>query len=230
MSSPIVDLSGLGIVAFVDIHQRIHLPNHSSNNRFCILKVSKSLLMKRREILKYTAYITGAAVSAPLISSLLTGCANADGGTSDLQFFDEDSFTLLSDLVDTILPKTDSPSATEMNVHKMIDSMVGTVYKKEDRLDYQKGFQALTSELNDKKSFNKLSTGEKISLLNQLESTTESSLEKARKAYVDLKQQTIAYYLSTETIGKEFLNYLPIPGSYEPCVSLESTGGKAWSL
>jgi hypothetical protein len=187
--------------------------------------------MKRREILKYTAYITGAAVSAPIISSLLTGCANdVDVSTAELHFFDEDSFTLLSDLVDTILPKTDSPSATEMNVHKMIDSMVGTVYKKEDKEKYQKGFQAFAKELNKKKPFNRLITEEKISLLNRLESSTESSLEKARKAYVALKQQTIAYYLSTETIGKEFLNYLPIPGSYEPCISLESTGGKAWAL
>jgi hypothetical protein len=187
--------------------------------------------MKRREILKYTAYFTGVAVSAPIISSLLTGCAtDVDMSNAELHFFDRESFTLLSDLVDTILPKTDSPSATEMNVHKMIDSIVGTVYQKEDKEKYQKGFQALTNALNKKDSFKELDAEEKINLLNRLESSTESSLEKARKAYIDLKQQTIAYYLSTETIGKEFLNYLPIPGSYEPCISLESTGGKAWAL
>ncbi len=40
----------------------------------------------------------------------------------------------------------------------------------------------------------------------------------------------IILYLSTEEIGLNFLNYLPIPGPYESCISLEEVNGKAWAL
>jgi hypothetical protein len=190
--------------------------------------------MKRREILKYTAFFTGAAVSAPLFSTILSGCKSDVGGTlaeEHLHFFNADSFELLKSLVDTILPKTDSPSASDVGVHTMIDSMVGTVYGNNDRKEYKSGFEALTKALNKEgeKSFVRLSDDQKIEVLNRIESSNGLD-DIGRTAYLNLKQQTIAYYLATEQIGKEFLNYLPIPGSYEPCITLESVGGKRWAL
>ena len=44
-----------------------------------------------------------------------------------------------------ILPKTDSPSATDVGVDKMIDQMVGTVYTGENQEAYRKGFDSLAS-------------------------------------------------------------------------------------
>ena len=29
---------------------------------------------------------------------------------------------------------------------------------------------------------------------------------------------------------KTLLNYLPVPGSYEPCIELSEVNGKAWAL
>lgn len=50
------------------------------------------------------------------------------------------------------------------------------------------------------------------------------------ESYRHIKQQTIAYFLSTEEISTNHLNYLPVPGKYEACISLESVGGKAWAI
>ncbi len=44
-------------------------------------------------------------------------------------FFDQEGHTILKATIDKILPKTESPSATEVGVYKIIDTMVGTVYK-----------------------------------------------------------------------------------------------------
>jgi len=60
--------------------------------------------------------------------------------------------------------------------------------------------------------------------------STEEKDQMEKSAFLEIKQQTIAYYLSTEEIATKYLNYLPIPGKYEPCISLESVGGKAWAL
>lgn len=190
--------------------------------------------MKRREILKYTAYATGAAVCSPLISSILSGCSTETSYPADFtpQFFTEDEFRVVNSLVDTILPKTSSPSASEQNVDKMIDSMVGTVYNPDDRANYKAGFDALMAYLKAEangRAFNKLSDEKKLTLVEKLESK-EGSSEEVRGAYLEIKQQTVAYYLTTEAVAKNFLNYLPVPGGYEACIPLADVGGKAWAL
>ena len=179
--------------------------------------------MNRRTILKYAAMATGAGIGAPFASAFLTGCAAEEvGQSSDYvpSFFDESSFTLIKSVIDIILPKTDSPSASEVGVHKMIDSMVGTVYPSDHQEAYRKGFEVLTA------FFQK---GDLATQIGQLESGAEDANESLKSAYIQLKQQAISYYLTSEEIGTQFLNYLPVPGEYQGCISLEEAGGKAWA-
>jgi len=191
--------------------------------------------MDRRKILKYVAYATGATVAAPLASSLLVSCQTdaastaANAATSSLSFFNQKEFGVIKELVDIILPKTDSPSATDVGVHNMIDLMVGTAYRPEAKEEYQGKFAAFFKYLQQK-GMGDLDGVGKMALLNDLDKSTDETLKEARSGYLNLKQQTIAYYLTSEEIGTKFLNYLPVPGEYEPCISLEEAGGKAWAL
>lgn len=184
--------------------------------------------MNRREILKYAALMTGAAVSAPLLSSILSGCTTTKESLTDFQphFFSKEDFKLVTDLVDVILPKTDSPSASEVGVDQTIDTILDQVYKEEDQQIYANGFSSLVGYLKSE-DFDGSNEEEKLAILKKL---NQSQDEKARKAFLNLKQQTISYYLTSEEIGEKFLNYLPVPGAYEPCISLESVGGKIWSI
>lgn len=191
--------------------------------------------MHRREVLKYTTILTGTALSAPLVASLISGCQpdmRVERAVGKLSFFNPDEFSLIGALADIILPKTASPSATEMGVHLTIDQMAGTVYKKNDREAYREKFRAMSGFLDGrrKRGFLKMSPAERQDRVKALELSDPTVPAKAREGYLEIKQQVIAYYLSSEQIGKEFLNYLPIPGAYEACISLESVGGKAWAL
>ena len=192
--------------------------------------------MKRREILRYAALATGAVVSLPLANSLLVSCqADATAATvgEKLAFFGKKEAGVVKDLVDLILPKTDSPSASELGVHTMIDQMVGNVYRPEAKTAYQENFAQLMKHLQNAgsgKGFRSLAGADKVKLLQGLDASKEKTLEKARTAYLDLKQQTIAYYLSSEEIATNYLTYLPVPGAYEACISLEQAGGKAWAI
>jgi len=180
--------------------------------------------MQRRAILKYTALATGAAISAPLLSSLLVGCQSEVATatpTEVLVFFSKEDFELVKKIADIILPKTDSPSATDVGVHKMIDHMVGNVYSEQEQMEYQKGFAELTKTLADK---------DLPTIITQLNAGDEATPATARKAFLNLKQQTIAYYLSSKEIGMNHLNYLPVPGEYAACISVAEAGGKAWAM
>jgi len=191
--------------------------------------------MNRRDILKYTAYATGAAVCSPILGTILAGCSTDSSNYPDdyiPQFFNEDEFRVINSMVDTILPKTSSPAASEVGVDKMIDTFVGTVYSETDREGYREHFAKLNVYLTNQaggRAFNKLSEARKLTLLQQLE-LQDSIPEDVKRAYLELKQQTIAYYLTTEEVAKNFLNYLPVPGEYEACIPLADMGGKAWAL
>lgn len=197
--------------------------------------------MNRREVLRYTAWITGSAISASLASAILSGCSEqtpdknttTNAGISPdsnlLHFFTPEQFVLVALLADTILPRTDSPSATDVKVHITLDSMLGQVFDSNYQATFKTQWLALENHLSQQR-FLQLSPAAQIETLQSLELNQDDAATSAKKALVEFKQQVIAYYLTTEKIAKTFLNYLPIPGTYQPCISVDDVNNKAWAL
>lgn len=188
--------------------------------------------MNRRAILRYTALLSGAAVISPIALTLSSCTADTMGLGSDFKasFFDESAFKTVTAMVDVILPKTNSPSATEVGVHQMIDHMVANVFTKEQKATYKSNFSQLLGHLqtaSDNKGLEKLNQKQQQDLVQGLESIDDKQIG---SAYKTIKQQTIAYYLSTEEVGTKFLNYLPVPGEYQGCIELSEVDGKAWAI
>lgn len=183
--------------------------------------------MNRREMLKYTALLTGAAVSAPFATAFLSGCTR-ETGDRELLFFEPNQFELLTQLADTILPRTASPSASDVNVHHTLDSMLGVVFDEEFKTIFGNQWAELEGFLSDE-NFQQMEQPERVALLSELETSHNDEIANAKLAFRELKQQVIAYYLNTEEIGTEFLNYLPIPGEYQACISVEDVNNKAWA-
>lgn len=183
--------------------------------------------MNRRDMLKYTALLTGAAVSAPFASAFLSGCTR-DTTTSDLLFFDSNQFNLLTQIADTILPRTDSPSASDVNVPETVDTMLGLVFDDDFKSIFNNQWNKLESFLSDQ-NFQELEQSAKVDLLSNLETSQDDEIANSKMAFRELKQQVIAYYLNTEEVGTQFLNYLPIPAEYQPCISIEDVNNKAWA-
>lgn len=175
---------------------------------------------------------TGAALSSSVLASLMAGCTTKKVSGYQLQFFSDNEFELVSSLVDTILPKTDSPAASEVGVDQTIDAIIAQVYQPEDREAYAQRFSLLINHLNKEagSTFLELSPANKLTILQKVENSTENVSKEVNRAYLDFKQQTIAFYLSSEEIGEKFLNYLPVPGEYIACISPDEVGGKAWSI
>ena len=191
--------------------------------------------MKRRDVLKYTALATGTILSAPLIAGILTGCRSEVAVVDPYKpiFFNEQEFSIIEQIIDIILPKTDSPSASEVGVQNIMDTMIGSTYNSEDQIKWKNNFLALLAKLNN--------NPEDLEFKNVKKNVTLENFEKLRTevyeteipvkaAIADLRQHTIAYYLSTEEISTNFLNYLPVPGQYESCITVAEMGGKAWAL
>lgn len=189
--------------------------------------------MDRREVIKLVSLSTGVVLSTSLIGSLVSGCVRdikKQAVNYQLVFFDENGFIQVQTIIDLIIPKSDSPSATEVGVDQIIDTIVGAIYSNAEKASYKSNFNALLDHLNLDGDFHRLNSEQKIRRLQKLSRSDDKNSVNAKKAFLDLKQQSIAYYLTTETIAKNYLNYLPVPGKYEPCISLEDVGFKVWAL
>ena len=184
--------------------------------------------MKRREILKYTTLATGTVISTPLLNVVLSGCSSNERNQNEFspEFFNPEEFELLVNLVDIILPPSDTPGAKELKVDTTIDEIVGKVYDNTEQQSYKKNFTALSEKLNAQ-GFLEKSVDEKNEILKSILSSGDSN---EKTGLIDLKQQTVAFYLMTEEIGENHLNYLPVPGEYEGCINLVDVGSKKWAI
>ena len=187
--------------------------------------------MKRREIIKYTAWATGATLSAPLVSSILVGCKSepTSAATGQFEFFDEKGFDIVSKLVDIILPRTDSPSGTDVGVHHMIDHMVASIYTAAQQEEYNNSFQNMAVHLSSLDLWSQ-SEEDQAGIVSEVLNYSNPGLKEVKNGLTNIRQQSIAYYLNTEEIATKFLNYLPVPGGWEPCTPVSELGGKAWAI
>jgi len=193
-------------------------------------QIDEVTAMDRRQILKYAAMLTGTALCAPVTATMLSDLSRLSDNASaspNPTFFSADDFQLLTQIMDTILPETDSPSASDVGANKMIDHMFAVVFEPEYQQKFNGQYKALRQFL-ESNNFSRLKPDQRGNVLRQLELGEKQS--DAYWAYTDIKQQTVAYYLLSEQIAEHYLNYLPVPGEYKPCVSLATLGGKAWAI
>ena len=194
--------------------------------------------MKRREALKNIGLGTGFVLATPSLFSLLQSCTS-DVATWIPVFLTEEQGIVLKSLVDIILPKTDTPSATEVNVPEFIDKYVNEVLADEEQTLIKNSFESLVTLIKTdyNENLTKVTEDNYKNLLDThmklaKEETDSEDLNKmtASQLLNAIKGQTIYAYRISETVGETILAYDPIPGaSY--CGDLnELTGGKAWSL
>lgn len=206
--------------------------------------------MNRREILRYAALATGAAVSAPFASAFLTGCkrdAEVVAGkiSYEPRFFSADEYEFVTKFADTIIPRTDTPGASDVGVPEMIDKIIADVYATEDQEELREGLKKMMAKMDaDNAAHGKFVQANEETMLLYLQDqdlhykNVETDWEAAgieaetmRDAYFSLKQAVIANYFGSEEVATTQLAYLPVPGEYIPCGDLEElTGGVAWAI
>jgi gluconate 2-dehydrogenase gamma chain len=193
-------------------------------------------LMDRREALRKTALLMGAAVSASAMAGILNGCKSAPDLNYKPVFFNEEQARLVSELADIILPKTDTPGAKEVGVPNFIDKMLNECYKKEDQERFLTGLTAFDEDAKKTfgDSFIYCKPEDQLTLVKKaneaaVKDKKENPKEK-RPFFYMAKELTMLGYFSTETGATKVLQYEAVPGSYKGCIPLSEAGnGKTWA-
>jgi len=188
--------------------------------------------MNRREALKNSALFSAYAFSAGTIAAILTGC-NPDTPVGDVvwkpKFLSADQNDMLINLVDIILPKSDTPGASDVGVHKFIDELMATYCPDQEKSDFKAGLdKAIAAKPEDMTAY--MTQLAKEAKENDAIKSKAVDNYKSREFFTQLRSLTMLGYYVSEEIGTEVLAYDPIPGEFISCYPLEKTGGRAWTI
>ncbi|WP_339840550.1 gluconate 2-dehydrogenase subunit 3 family protein [uncultured Maribacter sp.] len=215
--------------------------------------------MDRRRVLKNMGLSLGYMVATPTLLGIVQSCKSEPAITWTPEFLTQDEGNVLTKLVDIILPKTDTPAASEVQVNIFIDKFANDIMEKEQqdffKMSMSKFIDKTLADSGKEKSADltvkdlepvlasslKYSKDQQTELFESISSYTEAIAEgtaatlddeTTRFAFANnLRGMTIWGYKVSEYVGEEVLAYLPVPGEYVPCGDMqELTGGKAWSL
>ena len=190
--------------------------------------------MKRRKLIKLSAFV----VSGSALGLLSNGC-KSDTASIDLDdykpsFLSKDQYSYIQTFAETLLPETDTPGATSVGVPQIYDTILNNILtdeqKKTDASQLQVLMDAVSAQSGGK-AISSLSDDERLKVITSVDRSYANSSDSATaKTYNTVKNRIIQYYLNTEEVGTKLLNYLPVPGEYKACITLEEAGGKAWTI
>lgn len=180
--------------------------------------------MNRRTVIKNLALVIGGAI-------LLPSCVSHDG-TSYVQLkhvnIDEGQQRLIADVAETIIPKTNTPGAKDLNLPAFVLKMIDDCYDKKGQEAFVAGLKAFTGMVKAKygKDFGDLDVKQRETVLTDIEksaSVANSSKSRAPKAkgpdpitgfYWDVKRQTIFGYTTSQYFMTKQIVYELVPGRY----------------
>ncbi|MEP5341210.1 MAG: gluconate 2-dehydrogenase subunit 3 family protein [Algibacter sp.] len=209
--------------------------------------------MNRRDALKNLTMSLGYTVAAPTLLSMLNSCTTK-AETWIPKFLSEIEKNIITHLVDIILPASDTPGALDVNIPQFIDLMYNDMEKESNQKRLKKGGELFASKF--KSTFNtdasegkredfetllgsyfNVSKAEEKEILKQqklsLNKISTDSLDNysVYKFLISIRYYTLFGYFTSEEIGENILNYDPIPGSYQGCISINDVPNeRAWSL
>lgn len=215
--------------------------------------------MDRRIALKNMGLALGYTVAIPSLISIVQSCKNETVLEWTPAFFTQEEGAVLTHLVDIIIPKTDTPSASEVKADIFIDRFANEVMEKQQqdffKMSMRNFIKKALADSGEENAANltpedlepilaaslKNSKEDQIKMFETIneyqQAVAEGKAETldeniARFAFANnLRGMTIWAYKTSEYVGEEVLVYLPVPGEYIPCGDLnELTQGKAWSI
>lgn len=104
---------------------------------------------------------------------------------------------LLADLVEALIPATDSPGAKELNLHLFVMKMVDDCHSPEDQELFMEGLDSYQKRNEEAKDFWERESASELSKFGEI-----------------LKRRTIQGYLNSEYVMTNQLKYELVPGRY----------------
>ena len=147
----------------------------------------------------------------PGMAPFMHGC-KPDQVAQPGTFLTNSLYSDLEAIADTILPRTDSPGALDAGVAEFIDSLFHGYFDERQQEVMLTGLESLQSscKAGTGKFFHEITIDERTEFL--------SSEFKSNDFLLTLKSLITWGFFTSET-GMKAMNYQPVPGKYEGCIT-----------
>ena len=191
--------------------------------------------MKRRDAIKNAGLFLGGAAFSTITLSSLAGCqTNAGDAVGTISgwkpdYLSADQGAIVRRIADILIPTTDTPGALDAGVPEYINMVARDIMKPEDQESFKEGFLQFgkACQSANGKSFVDCTSEEQLSFLQKLEKEGASA---DGPSFIEvMKNMTYRGFFTSEVGMTDVLNFDPVPGNYDGCISLEEAGG-AWAM
>ncbi len=178
--------------------------------------------MHRRNLLK-GAGILALKSSFPIVLTEFIASCKSKSEHRLHTFFSPDEYQIVEHVADTLLPKTDTPGALDVQVPLFLDHVIAECLQPRDQYRIRNGL----IQLNDqgRRNFATLNPDEKRIVLKHLEEGAFKDEPDKVWYRIFKKLCLIGYFTSQEGMTKA-LNYVQVPGDYQAMVPYKK-GDKA---
>ena len=197
--------------------------------------------MKRRDAIKNTALLMGYAVSASAIVGLMSGCQADTKTPADMwkpKAMSGTQLNTIREAAERILPASEGiVGAKDVMVERFVDEMLDGGYKPAEVASFKQGLDDLeaAAQATYNNTFAKLKPEEMDALITKISEAAmavKGQDQEVEPFFFALKGVTLLGFFTSEKVGEDVLNYLPIPGGYQGDVPMSEIpqGGRAWSF
>lgn len=172
--------------------------------------------MKRRSAIKNLTLAFAGLASLPAWASGWT--PDSIGQVATLPVTDEN---LLAEIVEAIIPETQTPGAKSLKVHQFVMRMIRDCYGEAAQATLEQGLISTNqlAKVAFNKSFIDCDTAQRTEVLTHLHDSEEA----AAKPFVEMiKNLTIRGYMNSEYVLVNLLDYKMAPGFYHGCVPIKT--------
>lgn len=191
--------------------------------------------MKRRKFIKYTLILGAVPVVAGVTAYELYNTFQSP----DYDYLLKRK-PLISELCETIIPRTDTPGAKDAGVEDFVVYMIREQVSRQDANNFITGLKKLESYCQKKLGhpFTELGSEQRLKVLGKMERLSNAGylkkMEKIKERLTGagfiqtLKSLTVTGFCMSETGATQYLAYDHIPVYLEPCIPLKD-GQPSWA-
>jgi hypothetical protein len=178
--------------------------------------------MKRRTALRSLAVLVGGTMALPAWAS---GWEAGSLAPLPLPLADARQTALLGELVETIIPASDTPGARELGVHLYILTMLADCYDKAAQNRFMEGLQELDQlvKAGYGKTFEACSAAQRLEILQGREAAARLLPSEQEPFFPFLKNMAIQGYLNSAYVMRDVYRYELVPARFHGCVPVKQS-------
>jgi len=187
---------------------------------------------RRRNMLLGLGALIGTSAAEGLLSdsgfSVAIAYADSDEGKA-AKLFNVAQMNTLKHICQTVIPRTDTAGAGDVNTHGFIDNQLYHCFEQGQQASISKTISLIEKRSTAKhsRSFFELTLSQATQLLNDIDTCKNGFKKKDTEAFKFLKSLIVFGYYTSEIGASEELKYDAVPGGFESEVPLKDIGS-AW--